>query len=68
MPLVLELITHRFRGRPWRLALNPVACCIGITSQSEQVLTKKTHDERKRCDHQEEHCAEYDRIDDECHQ
>src|SRR5262245_53934648 len=43
-----ELIPHRFRRRPARLPLDPIASRGGIAAQSQRVATEATQDEPGR--------------------
>src|SRR5215470_5002960 len=49
-----ELVLHGLRRRPRRGAVNPVALCVGIAPQPQEVLAKSAHDEADRHDGHEE--------------
>src|SRR5262245_16268682 len=57
------LIPHRFRRRPRRRSVDPVARRIGVTTQSERVFAMHAHQQRNRRHCQVEQKSDHDRTD-----
>src|SRR3974390_2615308 len=51
----LELVFHRFRSRPGRAPLDPIAVDIGRPFESQEVLAKRPHNEAGRQHRAEEY-------------